>query len=124
MFSLDRFQNESVLKTHRLMTEYLYDRLTTPYLMKNSPYLESANKLMMRVVQHGFIEYWRPNLLRMDKGMSFPVDIEKIESMATPATPLTVSRIIGSFMLYLIGILISMIVFIVELITVKYFKNR
>lgn len=92
--------------------------------MKNSPYLESANKLMMRVVQHGFIEYWRPNLLRMDKGMSFPVDIEKIESMATPATPLTVSRIIGSFMLYLIGILISMIVFIVELITVKYFKNR
>lgn len=121
-FSVDRYQNKSVLKTHRLMSEYLFDRFTTPHLTKNSAYLESANKLMLQLIQYGFTEHWTTQALQMDRSKTFPIDIEKIEGMATPATPLSIGRIVGSLMIYLCGILVSLLVFAAELIRFKRYS--
>lgn len=124
MFNINRFQNESILKTHRLMAENLYDKANTAYLMKNSAYLESANSLMLRVIQHGFIDYWTTKSLLSDKHITFMLDIEKIENMAVPASPLSISRILGSLMIYWFGIFVSMVAFGTELIIFRRNANK
>lgn len=105
------------------MAEPLYDTPTAPYLTKNSPYLESANSFMLRVIQHGFIEHWTSKSLLLSKRETFPRDIEKIEKMATPATPLSIGQIVGSLMIYSFGIVISSIVFFAELIKFTVYKR-
>lgn len=90
---------------------------------KYAPMLENFNKLLSRIIDSGLIKRWQNEVLEsyrvQNKREKVP---DKTEELSGPQ-PLSIEHIQGLFMIYLLGIILSLLVLAAELIRTKLSKK-
>ncbi|KAK9738031.1 Ligand-gated ion channel [Popillia japonica] len=116
------------IQKRRLLDEDIYWEYCVLMLRKNSIFLDSLNDVILAVTESGLLYYWE--LQAVYKYMD--MNAQKAAKMTLRASnpggsdaivKLNLDHVVGAFAIWGVGILISTIVFICELIRNKYYKN-
>lgn len=98
--------------TYRVCKEHLYTVNNGLLFQKNSYLIEAFNKAILNLQSNGLIDYWISNYI--------DVSYLNVKEKKKSAEKLTIHQLSGSFQLWLVGLLIASICFILEIIFEKY----
>ncbi|XP_026681739.1 uncharacterized protein LOC103512501 [Diaphorina citri] len=122
-FATSRFLQFYINNNHILKNNpdsiYLFPKCTvtsysSPFLFqKGSPFIDPINKILHRIIESGITKKWYES--------STP---RKMVSKRDPVHRLDLSQILGVFVILLMLLGISMVVFLLELVTHSYYKRN
>ncbi|PSN35957.1 Ionotropic receptor 41a2 [Blattella germanica] len=107
-----------ILRNLRIMKEPLYWSPIVALSRKNSAYLEHLNTLISRLLSGGIIFYWEGETIRKYYSLTLQTAIARSADLVKDDGPikLTVGHIEGTFFILFIGLFISFVAFVFELI--------
>ncbi|CAH1405334.1 unnamed protein product [Nezara viridula] len=118
------YQTSDVIPMYHIMKEKLYGSAFVASIKKGSPYLKHYNEVILKVVEHGHFLYWENDIVRQYLVSSIQAAYEEAKTVRIDHSPavIQVSNIQGVILIYAFGIIISIIVFLVEII--RYRKSK
>ncbi|KAI4456065.1 ionotropic receptor 20a-related [Holotrichia oblita] len=113
------------IQRRRLLDEDLYWEYCVLMLRKNSIFLSSLNDVILAVTESGLLYYWEHQTVYKYMDMNMQKAVKMSLRANNPGgsnsiVKLNLDHVIGAFTIWGVGILISIIVFICELIKNKY----
>lgn len=103
-------------KTHyQVLRECIMQENIVFVLQRNSPFISFINKQIQRLIEHGFADYWYKKSL-IESDMSYMSNFYTTYVENFRPKPLYSKKLQGAFYLLNFGLLLSFIVFLVELI--------
>ncbi|GJQ84125.1 hypothetical protein Trydic_g12097 [Trypoxylus dichotomus] len=94
------------------------------YALKvNSPYKEILNKRLLKLIDHGFVEFWTNHILNKHKVLESHRYYTKMKDIGTAYEPLNLEKLRGIFYFLLMGYCAAIVAFIGEYWYDLYSKN-
>nr|WVD93705.1 ionotropic receptor 41b [Graphosoma rubrolineatum] len=119
------YQTSEVIPMYHIMKEKLYGSPLVASIKKGSPYLKHFNEVVLKVVEHGHYLYWENEVARQYLGSSIQAAYEEAKTVHVDNSPavIQVSNIQGVILIYAFGIIISIIVFFIEIMRNRKIKT-
>ena len=108
----------------RMVDECINPYSITIALQKYSPYKKSFDKFVTRIIEAGVMKLWKDEVItKFTKNSAKDVQTTKSEESKNQQ-PLTIDHIQGIFVAYFIGLTLSFIIFLFEIVTHKVTNNE
>ncbi|XP_048485863.1 uncharacterized protein LOC119691976 [Plutella xylostella] len=105
-----------ILNNYQLLTEDLFFGVSTVAARKNSPYVAKLNDRILRLIEAGLLLAWDSQISLKYQDVKVKMAIKYSRNAEPPTTaPLNLVAIGGIFMILVAGIIVSFIVFLVEM---------
>ncbi|XP_071050261.1 probable glutamate receptor [Onthophagus taurus] len=115
-YALGDYITEDGVKRRRLMDENLFNDYIVMYTRKGSILLPLINKVVLEVSQAGLVEYWEDLAISKYSSTTIQTIVRfSVQSPKPVITPLTFNHVEGAFIIWAVGIAISIICFIWEI---------
>ncbi|GJQ84126.1 hypothetical protein Trydic_g12098 [Trypoxylus dichotomus] len=118
-----RFLDDYAKKNLKVLQECVSTNSIVYALKANSPYREILNRRLLRLMEHGLVEFWTYRILNKYKLLNSQQYDTKLNDIATAYEPLNLAKLRGIFYFLIIGYCAAIIAFIGEYWYDVYSKN-
>nr|QZH55077.1 ionotropic receptor 41a [Achelura yunnanensis] len=124
-FAIGDYITKEAVDNLEIMVENFYYEQCVAMLRKSSPYTEKITALVGRLHESGLMLAWETQvaLKHLDYKIQIEVKLSRSRREVDTIEPLSFRNVIGIFIIYVAGTIISALVFFGEVIKIKKFKN-
>ncbi|GJQ84124.1 hypothetical protein Trydic_g12096 [Trypoxylus dichotomus] len=118
-----RFLDDYAKKNLKVLQECFSTNSIVYALKTNSPYKGTLNRRLLRLIEHGLVEFWTNRILNKYKLLNSQQYYTKLNDIANAYEPLNLAKLRGIFYFLIIGYCAAIIAFIGEYWYDLYSKN-
>ncbi|XP_075971136.1 glutamate receptor 2-like [Anticarsia gemmatalis] len=125
-FAIGEYLTKEAVLDMMLMTEDFYYEQCVIWLRKSSPYTEKVSTLVGRLHQSGLMLAWETQvaLKYLNYKVQLEVRLSRSKSDGGITKILNLNDVVGVFIIYVTGIMVSIVVFIGEVIVYHHKNNK